>query len=369
MRREIVTVMFMAMILVTFSPQAPAQGRGGGGGKPKEPSYPANPAIVAMGPDCCAGSDLVVMNPDGSDPAAILGGFNSDPSWAPDGEWIAFSGGHPTGRGKNADPGDPGIHIIHRDGSGMRKVASDDADLAVQRPAWSPETPDDGQWIAYIRVETSAVDFGEVRLVRATRVADSFEFDSDHPLSLENAGYRMNPRYLSWSPDGSRLAVSVSDESVPNLQSEYVFIVDLGFTSGECGTVTPPCSTGETLLADIPGNEALPSAHRVPAWSKVSPNWIALAASPDPSTPWDIYAVDTRGDAGGCPYPIVNLTGSPEEGEHHPAWSADDTQVVFDRSGDILSTTLLWNSTQECLNPAQIVPQFLAEGQRADWVR
>ena len=61
-----------------------------------------------------------------------------DPAWAPDSDQIAFSsrGIHEKGR---AVGNSIGIHIVNRDGSGLRKIIDAEAPESAFNPTWSPD--------------------------------------------------------------------------------------------------------------------------------------------------------------------------------------------------------------------------------------
>ena len=64
-------------------------------------------------------------------------GIQIEPTWAPDGGWIAFVVYDVDGTGRSA------VHIVKRDGSGLRRITGWAFD--TRGPAWSP----DAEWIAF----------------------------------------------------------------------------------------------------------------------------------------------------------------------------------------------------------------------------
>jgi len=104
-----------------------------------------------------------------------------DPTWSPDGSWIAFATRNETGTS---------ISVIGTDGQGLRKLASsNDPDSLYWAPDWSP----DGAWILF---ETND------QITRLMAV---------HPdgtglhelLSLDTGNHCLCG---DWSPDGTRIA-------------------------------------------------------------------------------------------------------------------------------------------------------------------
>lgn len=131
-------------------------------------------------------SALYVVNADGSGARRVLDALyhDRDPSWAPDGSRIAFACDR-FGAGGVYD-----VCSVAPDGSGLRRIAAVGDALFT---AWSP----DGSRVAYrslggVRIWVASVD--AAALVNLSPPVPSFGFD--------------------WSPDGSRLLLSVSDGTI-----------------------------------------------------------------------------------------------------------------------------------------------------------
>lgn len=98
------------------------------------------------------GSDLYVADLDGTKARYLVGNALSVPSWAPDGNRIAYVAEIPAGDGDavycdydgppfgNQCPPGRGVTVVNVDGSGKRLVTEGD------HPTWSP----DGNWIAFV---------------------------------------------------------------------------------------------------------------------------------------------------------------------------------------------------------------------------
>jgi len=73
--------------------------------------------------------DVHVMDVDGSHLRRVTNdtGTDMNPSWSPDGQWLAFA--------SNRD-GDFEIYIVQADGKGLRKLTDNTA--GDTEPAWSP---------------------------------------------------------------------------------------------------------------------------------------------------------------------------------------------------------------------------------------
>ena len=138
---------------------------------------------AGSGPDANGGYDhkLYLINADGSGLRQITEGETTDldPSWSPDGEWIAFHR-------------DCGLWLVHPDGSGAHEVHSGTDDYCVGGIAWSP----DNQRIAFVDWYTPD-DIQEIRVIGS---------DGSDPHVVYAFEQAVDWISVAWSPDGSRLA-------------------------------------------------------------------------------------------------------------------------------------------------------------------
>jgi TolB protein len=74
-----------------------------------------------------------------------------DPSWSPDGTWLAFAG---------RDNGAIEIQVVQPDGSGLTKLTNDG--LLARSPVWSP----DGAHIAYLSNKTGYYEIYEIDVAK-----------------------------------------------------------------------------------------------------------------------------------------------------------------------------------------------------------
>jgi Tol biopolymer transport system component len=99
----------------------------------------------------------------------------TEPTWSPDGEWIAF---------RDRDT----YYAMHPNGSGRKKLFHNHWGSAVSSLYWSP----DSRFVAYVRelgfLQGGALD-AEVNQLRVRRLADGSD-DSLCPDNVDLGGYR-----------------------------------------------------------------------------------------------------------------------------------------------------------------------------------
>jgi Tol biopolymer transport system component len=178
-------------------------------GDARLPAWSPNGTRIAFTRQDGGGSQIFVMNADGSGATALTSGsaFNVRPAWSPDGSRIAFE----SVADSNAD-----ILVMNADGRGPTRLTDDPAWDGT--PVWSP----DGNQIAFASdrsppgVYLMNADGSGVRLL---------EPDDD----VANLG-------LAWSPDGRFLALSSSRGTG---FARAVYVLDLS-----SGDVTPITDRG-----------------------------------------------------------------------------------------------------------------------------
>lgn len=137
----------------------------------------------------------------------------ANPSWSPDGQWIAFQM-------------DNGIVIIHPDGTGLQTIwQSPDDDIVPDQPQWSPDSRQiifssgTNGWIAPTERDIILVLLDDLSATILTTTNHSSERCR---VILEN---------LAFSPDGTQIA----------------------YTDGDCNHILQDIETGEaTILAEFP---------------------------------------------------------------------------------------------------------------------
>lgn len=205
-----------------------------------------------------AWSELHLVGPDGTSRPFITGEVRvSSIGWTPDGSGISF-----TTRRDGDD--ESSLYVIPKDGGEARKVL--EHPTGVSSYAWSP----DGQWIAYLASEEmpddkekmakkgfdqeiyeEEVPFTRVYLARPDigggDDSDDGDMDGedDEPRQLELDG---NASALSWSPDGSRLALALAPTPMVDdaLMYRKVKVVDVE-SGNVVGEIANPGKLGDVV--------------------------------------------------------------------------------------------------------------------------
>jgi Tol biopolymer transport system component len=146
--------------------------------------------------------DLVILNVrTGREERRIeipLNGLQT-PTWAPDGQRLAFIG---------FDGGLSDLYIVNRDGSELRRLTHDRyADL---QPAWSP----DGRTIAFATDRGPDTDFEVLRFGNMRIALYDVATGAIRVLDQMDEGKNINP---VWSPDGGTLAFVSDRTGISNL--------------------------------------------------------------------------------------------------------------------------------------------------------
>ncbi len=127
-------------------------------------------------------ADVRLVRTDGVDDRAVTTGpaTEFEPTFSPDGTWIAFSSDRADVRAGRTD-----IWVVRRDGTGLRRLTTD---LNARRPAWSP----DGARIA------AGTDSGIVTFTATgKKAADFVAVTTNDATHVDFAP--------TWTPDGKRL--------------------------------------------------------------------------------------------------------------------------------------------------------------------
>jgi eukaryotic-like serine/threonine-protein kinase len=228
---------------------------------------------------------------------------NPDPS--PDGQWIAFYSSQP----------EENIYVSRAGGGGLRQVTTDQA-VIDRVPRWSP----DSQWVAFFSNRRNA--HYQVWKIRP---------DGSDLQQLTEASDDV--RFPVWSPDGSRMAVTVIGKTP---ESGQVFVFD------------PNQSWKDQNPQPLPALESPRTLFLVNSWSRDGERLVGQAGSATQG----IVAYSLRSKA------YERLTDFGE----FPVWLPDNRHVLFVANGkDIFvvdantkSVRKAFSVKQDVIGPLQI---------------
>ena len=240
---------------------------------------PADSGIgkIAFQSDRDGNCEVYIMNEDGTDQTNLTRrrGFDSGPSWSPDGTKIAFH----TDRDGLLE-----IYTMNPDGSSQMRLTFNDVDDAG--PSWSP----DGSRIAFHSGEDGKRDIYVMKVngTSRTRLTNN-EADDSYPC---------------WSPDGTIIAFHSDRDG--NYEVYMMKAAD---------------GAGQTNLTNNPAVDQLP------AWS---PDGTKIAFHSDRDGNLEVYTMNAINGTG-----LVRLTSNPAV-DSYPSWSPDGEKLAFhsDRDGD-----------------------------------
>jgi len=218
--------------------------------------------------------EIFVMNADGSNVRQLTynGALDTEPTWSPDGEQIAYSGI------SEAGGADQEIFVMNADGSNVRQLtANDDRDTD---PAWSPN----GKQLAYVSDRSGlpqifVLDLGTGR---------------SRPLVGQGPD-RSSDQGPEWSPDGQQI-VFFSDR----FEDVQLFVVNVD-------------GSGVVQLTNRSGTNFYP------AWS---PSGQQIAFSSDSDGDFELIVMNADGSE-------TRQVTDNDEVDLYPLWSVDGERIVF----------------------------------------
>ena len=297
------------------------------------------------------------------DGAPITAGpYDNEPTWSPDGRWLAFT----SRRGEKK--GDSTLHVLPIGGPGELRTVCEMPD-GLGDLAWSP----DGRWIAFTsrtrdpRYETKDVSWQAPRKIEHyfTRLnGDDWVFDRPQHIYVIAADGTSKPRNLtpgkfqhdtiSWLADSSGVATTAArhdtwdldlatDIYIAPLDGEIRLLTD---STGTCSApAVSPDGTGIAFIG-AENSRVYPQNYRV-----------GLIPTSGGAIRWVSTALDRTFQAGSCPRsPIwiddkTLLAVAEDRGDTHlyrvhidatppePVTSGPLTVTGFDHAGGVLATT------------------------------
>ncbi len=151
---------------------------------------PPLPCMIAFDSDRDGNKEIFVMGPDGKDAVNLTNNpaDDWDPSWSPDGKWIAFVSNR-----ENGGEGGQFIYVMDANGGNLRQ-------LSLENDSEFPDWSHDGKRITY-----SAK--GDIYIIPADGSGQSINLTNSPEIDVLS----------SWSPDDSQIAWLSGDEGNRNI--------------------------------------------------------------------------------------------------------------------------------------------------------
>jgi Tol biopolymer transport system component len=241
-----------------------------------------------------ADTDLYSMNPDGSGVMQVTSGPDADylPAWSPDGTRIAFV------RSAN-------VFLVHGDGTRVRQLTFCRYSSCVDGVAWSP----DGKWVGYLRG-------WDVYLIKPDGTENHL---ISHCGDCTYAG-------LSWSPDGSSIAVGT--DGFPGERFGGLIVLPVGDPAAHGLRAVHPITFCEQRRALC--HRSLIDAD--PSWS---PDGTQIAFAHGTGL-WLVRPDGTdEHRLAGCPGALQKIVHTDLCPASHPVWAPDGTKIAFQGREDI----------------------------------
>jgi TolB protein len=263
-----------------------------------------------------------------------LTGFDTDPTWSPDGDRLAFT--RRVDHDGNGAVDSNEIFIVDADGGNLTQVTHNG--VYEMFPDWSP----DGTKIAFTRSDNGNIHVVNIADERETQVTrdDAFDYNADwspdgtriafdryvggYAAHVVNADGTGEPQQLTdtelvndegpvWSPDGRRLAVTSYGNGPGTDRDEEVVLIDVATKARTALTANATSDSEPTWSPD--GTEI---AYRA-----------GSQCGDDPACDGnsEIYALKTDGT--GTPR---NVSHTPRASDSRPAWGPSTAPA--DRDGD-----------------------------------
>ncbi len=287
----------LALLLGLSGPRLYAGKGGNHGGGGSEPPTFGEPEIAFTN-----GSSLMLLDANGNMKELFSAGREilAEPTWSPDGNWIAFV---------STLDSTWGLYVIGVDGQGLTRIS--DVGGSLSDPAWSPN----GGWIAF------SDNFGNDRDVFVVDVDCANQGWSNCLFHFETPDFRDYAPV--WSPSGDQLAVKVLDYSTATRE---IVTYQFGVADGTPFLDSPQLLTAATdpVLSVLEGEGNLIYQR----WSNETDRWISVSRHGLDGVQ-HLSLIDTWNLGTSNAQTAFDLRSCPEcDASFQPSWSPCNSELV-----------------------------------------